>query len=280
MSMIGRLLKERGIKRRVIKVPRIKAKLNERRALQAIINEAVAAVFQHSEELIAAAVGHEVPRLLAVDTGEPIGVMVDAMSDIDRLIQLIVTQTQQVVARLELRLRAWGNEVNERHRRDFVQGVLIATTIDVSTLLNPALAEATVGEYVTWATSLIRDVSDEARRRISNAVIEAVRTRQTPRELAKVIQAASDMSYRRAKNIAADQSNKLNNALDRARQREAGIDHFTWRHSGKLHFRPRHKARNGMVYEWDTTAIQRGDFPGEPPFCGCVAQATIVQDAA
>lgn len=276
MPNVPELVKQRfGSRRRVFRVRPIKGKLNERRELQSIINEMVATVFRYADEF-AAAVSIPIPVLVDSE-GETIGIFKDAVDDLDRLIRLVVLQTQQVMVRLEARVRGWARGVEGRHRREFVEGVLTATTIDVSTLLDPT-AGTTVAEYVTWATSLIRDVGDEARRRMANAVIDAVQRRVPPRELARTIKGIHEMSSRRARNIAADQTNKLNNALDRARQEEAGIDRFTWRHSGKKHFRPHHKRRNGRVYEWRSNSIRRGDFPGEPPFCGCVAQATIVNE--
>lgn len=284
MSFIGRILKERRVnRRRVVKLPVIKPKLNERRELEAIMLSAVNYIYGYADELLQAAVTPStVPVLIAVDTGEEIGVspfaLLDSIEDIDRLIKLLILQTQQVMARIEIRIQEWGAKVNKRHEEEFVDGILTATTIDVTTLLHPNVAEQTVEAYVRWSVSLVRDLGDEARRRLEAAVLNAVRNRIPPRELAKQIREIEDMSRRRAINIAADQTNKLNNALDRTRQREAGIDHFTWRHSGKVHFRPHHKRRNGNVYEWDTDQIKAGDFPGEPPFCGCVAQATIVQE--
>lgn len=277
MASIARLIRERGgTRRRIIRLPRIRPKLNELRELQAIIREMVAAVFAHKDELIAAATA-QAPALYSMD-GQIIGVLRDSIEDIDRLISLIVTQSQHVMVRLEARVRGWGKSMDTRHERDFVGGVLTSTKIDIATQLHPAMAERTVGHYVTWSTSLIRDVGDEARRRLANAVLEGVRTRTPPRELARVIQGIEDMSYRRAKNIAADQSNKLNAALGRARQQEAGITAFTWIHSGAAHPRVWHLERDGDVFQWDDNDIDPGDYPGEPPFCGCVAQATIVNE--
>jgi SPP1 gp7 family putative phage head morphogenesis protein len=277
MASLIRLMRQKGVRKRIVRIRRIKATLAERRSLEAIMREMVELVFSHAAELAEHATRAVTPYFAANDSGI---VITDQMEDIDRILQLIVLETQQAMTRLQFRIRNWARNVEERHRRQFAEGVLVATTIDLSTILHPSAADETVEHYITWSTSLIRDLGDEARRRIGSAVLEAVRTRQPPRELAKTIREIHGMSRRRAINIAADQSNKLNNALDRARQREAGIDHFTWRHSRKAHPRPHHQRRDGKVYEWDTKAIRRGDFPGEPPFCGCVAQATLVEEAA
>lgn len=279
-SVILRLMRQRsGSRRKVIKVRPIKPKLNEKRALRAIINEIVAAVFAHKAELLAAAhTGQWTPLLHTMD-GEPIGIFKDTADDIDRLMQLIVTQSQNVMVRIQARVLGWSRNVADRHEKDFVHGILTATKVDVSTQLHPTVAARTAGHYVTWSTSLIRDVGDEARKRIGSAVLQAVRERTPPALLAKSIQEIEAMSYRRAKNIAADQTTKLNAALDRARQEEVGITAFTWVHSGSPHPREEHLDRDGEVFDWDTNDIEAGDFPGEPPFCGCSAQATIINEA-
>jgi SPP1 gp7 family putative phage head morphogenesis protein len=276
MVKLTRLMQIHGSKRKrgTIRIRPIKPKLKEKRELQAIINEMVHAIFAHADALVAAATKDQ-PTLQTMD-GQIIGIMKDSIDDIDRLIELIVLQTQQAMARIQVRVRGWSTKVEERHREEFSKGVLTATGINMATVLDPSSVSGTVGHYVTWSTSLIRDVGDEARRRIANAVLEGVRQRTPVRELAKTIQELEPMSLRRARNIASDQTTKLNNALDRARQQEAGIDAFTWIHSGAAHPREWHADRDGEVFAWDTDEIDTGDFPGEPPFCGCVAQATLV----
>jgi SPP1 gp7 family putative phage head morphogenesis protein len=269
------LARQQGMRKRTIRLRRTKPKRTEKRQLQEIINEVIAAIYGYADELIAAAT-KEVP---VIDSdGVVIGVFKDAVDDIDRLIQLVVTQTQQVATRVQVRVQDWSKRVEERHRREFTESVYDATKVHVGVLLHPSRTDRTVGHYVTWATSLIRDVGDEARKKIGHATLEAVRNRTPPAELSQTIREFEDMSYRRAKNIAADQTNKLNAALDQARQREAGIDHFTWVHSGSPHPRDWHLDRDGEVFSWDDNDIDEGDYPGEPPFCGCSAQATLVDE--
>lgn len=263
---LARLLKLHGVRRRVLRLRPIKPDLRDRRALEAILLEMVTFAYSFGEQLAAAV---PVP-----------GVVTDAPAeDIDRIVSIFITQTNGVMARLRLRVRGWAQRTDKAHREKFKGGILAASGVDVGTVLDPHGGDRTVGEVVTRNVSLIRDLGDEARKRMTDIVIAAVTQRRHPRDVAKDIAAAEGMSRKRALNIAADQANKLNAALDRARQKEAGIDGFTWRHSGKVHARPEHLARDGDVFPWDTQDIEPGDFPGEPPFCGCIAQATLIDVA-
>jgi SPP1 gp7 family putative phage head morphogenesis protein len=264
---LARLKKMKGNRRRVLRMRPIKSSLQGRRELERAGLAIVEFIYSFREELLAA-----VPDPGAV----PEGSFTDAApDDIDRILSVIVSQMNTVMARLRLRIRGIVEDEENRHRRKWREGVLAATGVDVETVLDPVMGE-TVGLSVTRSVNLIRDVGDEARKRIGDIVVKGVTQRQHPRELVADIVAAEGMSRRRAINIAADQMNKLNAALDRARQKEAGVDHFTWRHSGKVHARPEHLERDGEIYAWDDNDIDPGDMPGEPPFCGCVAQATLI----
>lgn len=262
---LKQLLRQRGNRRRRIVIRPIRVSLADRKRLAGIGREMVALVYSFVADF---------------EQAMPVpGVTTDAAhDDFDRILSIILTQTNAAMARLQLRIRDWATSQEQTHRTRWKDGVLSATGIDISTVLHPHHTDRTVGTAVSRSTALIRDIGDEARKRIGDAVIAGVQQRKHPRQVAKEIMETEDMSYRRAENIAADQSNKLNASLDRARQEEVGITGFTWRHSGKVHARPEHLDRDGEFYDWDTTDIEPGDFPGEPPFCGCVAQATIVNE--
>jgi len=198
--------------------------------------------------------------------------------DLKRILEMVRLRRRALAVRIEARLEKWGKAAEAAHRSKWVSTVQSATGVNLDTILQPGRVEKTVRAAVNRAASLVRDVGQEAEKRIADITLAAVTERKPPREVAKEIIEVEAMSRRRAVNIAADQANKLNAALDRARQEEAGIEHFTWRHSGKANPRIEHLERDGEIFPWDTDEIEAGDFPGEPPFCGCVAQATIIDE--
>lgn len=91
------------------------------------------------------------------------------------------------------------------------------------------------------------------------------------------------VTRRRAANIAVDQSNKANAAVERARRLELGIEEAEWRHSGAgKHPRVEHQRATGRVYkvrEGCPIKNEKGQVefinPGEKPFCRCISISRI-----
>lgn len=202
-------------------------------------------------------------QLLQTDSVEETGGQIDEVAEaINRL-----------VLELTPDLRRWAFRVEQWHRGKWARAVLSAVEVELSTLIGPEDVAETIEAVLRRNTSLIRDVGEQIRQRIADAVFRGFTARSPAREIAKEIREATSMGRARAIRIAADQTTKLSSALDAQRQRQAGLDHWKWRHSGKLHPRPEHVARDGKIYT-DKTAPE--DEPGELPYCGCVRQGVLV----
>jgi SPP1 gp7 family putative phage head morphogenesis protein len=153
--------------------------------------------------------------------------------------------------------------------------VLSATGVDIGTLIGPEDVRATVAAYMEWNASLIRDISAQARQRISNAVFAGLQARTPAREVAKQIREATGMARDRSIRVASDQLSKITSSLADERRREAGLTSWKWRWSRKKHGRKEHIAREGKIYT-DVDAPE--DLPGQLPFCGCRQLAVINLD--
>lgn len=199
---------------------------------------------------------------LATDTADNIADELAAASESATAVQVL----------LSLHLDNWASRVEAIHRDKWRGAVLTATGVDLQTLIGAGDMRGTIAATIERNVSLVSSVSDEARRRISNAVWNGYRNRESPATVSKEIRAGVAMSRKRAIRIAADQNVKLASSLNEERRREAGIDTWLWIHSGKLHYRPEHKARHRKKYT-DETAPQ--DLPGQLPFCGCTSQAVV-----
>ena len=169
-------------------------------------------------------------------------------------------------------LRRWAVRIEAWHRSRWISAVDAGTGIDLSTILVGSGEPETVEMFVARNVALVRNVSDQAQGKISDAVWRGYQQRLPAREVAKEINDAVEFGRARAVRIASDQNAKLCAALDRDRQVEAGLEQYRWRHSGKLHPRAEHIVRNGKLYDLGTP---QGDQPGDAPFCGCRAQAYI-----
>lgn len=179
-------------------------------------------------------------------------------------------------------LRAWVVRAERIHRSKWAAAIKAGAGVDVEMVLQADTAQETLGAFLARNVALVRNISDQAQGRISDAVFRGYQNRTPPREVAKEIREISSMGRTRAIGIAADQNSKLSAALDKERQAEAGLDMWKYRHSGKLHPRSTHKARDGRIYYLRTDkqvngedVIAKGDGPGEPPWCGCRRQGYI-----
>ena len=204
----------------------------------------------------------------------------DSADDTNGAIDDIANQIRRLVLMLTPELRDWAVRVERVHRGKWVRSILSASDVDLSTVLTAGDVNDTLQAQIEWNVSLIRDVSDQTRQKIANAVFAGLQQRKPANEVAKEISEAVGMARSRARRIAGDQTVKLGERLNRARQEQAGITKFKWRHSGKMHPRSWHLARNGKEYPWEGSGIPAGDMPGVPPFCGCTAQGVVEFDDA
>lgn len=228
-----------------------------------------------SVDRILVAYDRELARVLQHDSPEELGGMPDE----------VATEVNRLILELTPDLRRWALRREKWHRGKWVRAILAGLEVDAEMLIGPTDMEETIRAFLVRNTSLIRDVNQQTRGKIADAVLRGIQQRTPTAKVAKEVREATGFARARARRIAADQSVKLSSALDRERQRQAGIDEVKWRHSGKVHARPHHEARDGKLYELDTgrqvdgaDVIEPGDRPGEPPFCACLFQAHISFD--
>lgn len=186
-------------------------------------------------------------------------------------------------------LRDWILRIERWHRAKWTAAVESSTTINLSSILTTTEVTETMEAFLERNVALVRNVSDQARGRISDAVFRGYQERRPAREVAKDISEATGLARKRSLGIASDQNSKISAALDRTRRDEAGLSLFRYRHSGKLHPRPKHEVRNGKIYDSATgkqveadgspmtggDVIAADDRPGMPPWCGCREQAYL-----
>lgn len=206
----------------------------------------------------------EYERTLALTTDSP--------ADLNATIEDAAAEFQRLFLLLRPRLNDWLVRTERWQRGKWRGAVLSATGVDLSTLIGPEGARETLVSYLEWNTALIKDVSAQAQKRISDAVFSGVTQRQPAREVAAKVREAVSMSRRRSIGIASDQLSKVTSALAAERRREAGIEKWEWRWSHKLHGRPEHIARDGKIYTDETAPA---DLPGTLPYCGCRERAVL-----
>lgn len=206
----------------------------------------------------------EYARTLAMTQDSPADIE-GKISQAERRFDLLTLTITPAIERWAIRLEAWT-------RGRWRSAVLSATSVDISTLIGPSDVRQTVEAAINWNVSLVKDVSAEARRRMSAIIFDGLRGNKPAREVAKELRGVVDLGRARSIRISSDQLSKLASTLADERRREAGLDTWIWLHSGKLNGRDDHIARNGKEY---TDANAPEDMPGQLPFCGCRSQAVL-----
>lgn len=210
----------------------------------------------------------------------------DSPIDLENTIANAERRASSVYFLLRPGLERFALRVERWQRQKWVSAILSASKVDISTMIGPADVRATLETTIARNVGLVRNVSDEARQKMSQAVFDGLRNRTPADEVGRRLREVADMTRRRARNIAADQSSKLAGALADERRRDAGISEWMWLHSGKLHPRAEHKARDGKVYSDDPATVGQRvegkvigvppeDRPGQLPFCGCRSRGVI-----
>jgi len=252
--------------RRPIVIPNIAPTQAQASTLAAIYLRVVAAWRERLPVIVA-----EYERTLSEITTDSAATTTGTIDGVDAEIQrLVLTLTPD--------LRRWALNVERVLTGKWVRGVLSATDVDLSTVLSPTDMAETVEASLNWNTALIRDISEEVRRKISNAVFAGFQRRAAAAEIAKELREAVGLARARSLRIAADQTVKLGARLNQARQEQAGLTHFVWVHSGKAHPRSWHRARNGKTFSWTNSGIPAADMPGIPPYCGCTGRGVVTFD--
>lgn len=201
----------------------------------------------------------------------------DSIPDIEAIIAS--TDQRAVTATLDFGswFRGWAAQLSEWHLGKIVSSVLSQLSIDLrpfaSAINDPAVIDAALARNV----ALVRNVSDETRGKIADAIFRGQQAGTPVRDVAREVSEVLGKSKDRAKRIATDQTAKLGATLDQQRQEAMGFIEFKWRHSMKAHPREYHVARDGKIYPWRGNDLD-GDLPGVAPFCGCKAQAYLDLD--
>ncbi len=130
------------------------------------------------------------------------------------------------------------------------------------------------------ATGLIKNLGTKAQFELEDTFNRCLMEGRNIGEMVESIEKVLGVTRRRAINLAFDQTNKIENALDRQAKLDLGLHKAIWRHShGWVKTEPRksHVAADGRKYDIREGCKIDGEFiqPGEKCFCGCYSQAII-----
>ncbi len=181
---------------------------------------------------------------------------------------LAATATQTVVRILTLE--------SSRHTQKFLATAKRALGIDLALVVRQEDLAGYLENAALRSASLIKGLTDDTIRRVSQTVINSVLNGIPAKDLKRKLGEDFGFADSRAKLIARDQTAKVNSDLNRIRHTQAGITHYVWRTSHDERVRPRHKQLDGITYEYGKeTGAEQGLPPGQPIQCRCIAQAIV-----
>jgi SPP1 gp7 family putative phage head morphogenesis protein len=182
------------------------------------------------------------------------------------------------------------------------QNMVIATNKTSKNQLHSSLEKLTGGlslktgvvpegmEDITTATiaenvSLIKSIPQQYFKDVTGSVMRSITTGTGIHELIPEIEKYEGQTYRRAKNLALDQTRKAYNAINKQRLQALGIKKFEWLHSsGGQHPRESHIKISGKIFSFENLEAEQAalgvpeadrGLPGFPINCKCVMGPVI-----
>ncbi len=159
--------------------------------------------------------------------------------------------------------------------KDLSGGLTIKTDIMTGPLRD--VMKATVSENV----SLIRSIPKQYMTQVEGAVMRSISQGNGLQDLIPFLEKQGEITKRRAKNIALDQTRKAYNGINKGRMEALGVEEYEWLHSGGgQHPREEHIAMSGNIYRLDDPPVidsktgERG-IPGQAINCKCRMRPVI-----
>lgn len=136
--------------------------------------------------------------------------------------------------------------------------------------------------------SLIKSIPEQYFKDVTGSVMRSITTGRGLADLVPQLEKYEGITYRRAKNIALDQTRKAYNSINRQKLLNNGVKQFEWVHSGGgLHPRESHIHIEGKIFSFENIKEEQAalgvpendrGLPGEPINCKCTMRSVIVFD--
>lgn len=264
--------KAAGVKRKHIELREIETTQAQERDLARLYVAIVRVWAEGARDLVMPTYRRSLAQHQASD-----GAFKDSAQDIEMALGMVEDRAVRATFSFRNLFKSWAERLVLWHTNKIVSNLKYAANVDLSTQITAGETTQTIEDIVARNVALVRDISDEARGRISDIVFRGLQERKPTRDVAREINAAVQLGRDRSLRVAMDQTQKLSAQLDQERQEQLGITEFIWIHSDKKNFRPEHKERDGKTFAWNSE-VGQNDPPGRLPFCGCKAKGVINLD--
>lgn len=264
MSELSDLVHE-GLRRRVVMRP-IVPTLAQEAELYGIYNDAIRLWSAFLPTLVAE---YDRNSLVAAD-----GLMRDADgAQLQFLIDQIDRQLDNTILYQTEKLGRWVSKVGRWNGAKTISAIKSATGKDVAPFIRLREAQPFLEQSIRQNVALISNVNADMKNRVEQIIFDSLANRRTKKRLTDDLAASLGITKRRARNIATDQTHKLNAALNQFRNQQLGIETYIWQTRLDDRVRKLHKGREGKTFRWDQPPSD--GHPGQPVMCRCGAQAIL-----
>ncbi|MEE3609691.1 phage minor head protein [Avibacterium paragallinarum] len=165
-----------------------------------------------------------------------------------------------------------------QHDNDFSQRLQQATGLDLKSYIqsNPTVNDK-VNQLAQANVQLIKSIHNQYLDKVQTVVHQSVLNGKLNRDLLKSLKEIGNITEKRAKLIARDQSSKFNGAIDQAQQEALGITHYIWSTSGDERVRESHAENEGKIFSWASPPPT--GHPTHEVNCRCVALPYFGKDS-
>lgn len=205
------------------------------------------------------------------------GLVTDADGQqIQFLIDQVNRQLDNTIIYQTDRLGRWVTRVGEFNGRRTISAIKSATGKEIAPFIRLRDAQPFLEQSIRQNVALISNVNADMKNRVEQIIFDGLANRRNKKYITDELAKALGITKRRARNIAGDQTHKLNIALNQFRNEQLGIRQYRWSTRLDNAVRPAHRAREGKVFRWDQPPSD--GHPGFPINCRCSADSILDPD--
>lgn len=243
---------------------------------EARYRRAIVALIEHLKD----AVRELLPKLPAItasyQANQP---RTDSTDDAVKLINMAsirVSNLYSADAVRKIALRS-GRDISEVSKEKFNKQM--ESVLGVQPFVSEPWLADEMSAFTEENVSLIVSIRDEFLADVKEIILRGIKRGDLQTDIGKKLARRYDVSVRRGRMIARDQTNKLAGRMDKLRQTTVGIKQYAWETAGDEAVRPMHRALDGKVFDWDKPPITnpKGErnHPGEDINCRCWARPIV-----
>lgn len=257
---LASLVRAQGVRRKRIVLRPVQPTLGDERELLGIYGDTVRIWVE------------AIPGIIAAYNTSPLTNDADG-AQLQWLIDQVERKADDTILYQTEKLGRWVSKVGTRNMGKTISGVKSATGVDIAPYIRLRDVQPYLEQSIRQNVALISNVNADTKRRVEEAVYEALANRRNKKWLTDRIAKEMGITKRRARIIAGDQTHKLNSALNRYRNEQLGIEAYIWRTRLDNAVRHAHRVREGKRFFWSEPPSD--GHPGHPINCRCSAAAVL-----